>query len=156
MRWPVKVKILIPGRVKFSFVKEGVWFYQERLKHYLPFELQEKKISRTKDASETKQLEGQALLKGLSPGSFKIALDERGVLWDSLTFARKLEELLTAQRELNFLIGGAFGLDEEVLKTADLKLSLSKLTLNHEIALLVLLEQLYRALTIVSGEPYHK
>ncbi len=156
MRWPTKVRILIPGKIKFSFVKDGALFYQKRLQNYLFCEIQEKRAPQAKNPQKAKLLEGKALLQGLSPTSFKIALDECGVLWDSLTFAKKLEKMLPLYRELNFLIGGAFGLHEEVLNNSQLKLSLSKFTLNHEIALLVLLEQLYRALSILSGEPYHK
>ncbi len=156
MRWPAKVKILVPGKIKFPFIKEGIFFYQRRIQNYLDLEVEEKKVGKSKGPFEAKRLEGETLLKGLSPKSFKIALDERGVLWDSSSFATHFGEILDSKREIIFLLGGAYGLDDKVLAAADLKLSLSKLTLNHEIALLVLLEQLYRALSILSGEPYHK
>ena len=156
MRWPCRVKILVPGKIKFPFIKEGALFYAQRLKRYLPFSLEEKKVPRSKDPSKLKRLEAEALIKGVSPESFIVALDVKGQELDSQKFSQKLGKLLEARQEIVFLIGGAYGLEEDLLKKANWCLSLSRLTFNHEIALLILLEQLYRALSILAGEPYHK
>ena len=156
MRWPTQVRLILPGKIKFPFVKEGALFYQKRLRNYFPFSLEEKKTPKAKDSFLVKEKEGEVLLKAASSASLIIALDERGKTFDSLSFARIWERFLEEEREIALLIGGPFGLSEKVLKEADLKLSLSSFTLGHEIALLVLLEQLYRAATILTGEPYHK
>ncbi len=155
MRWPTKVRLILPGKIKFPFVKEGVSFYQKRLNHYFSFGIEEKKVPRGKDQA-VKEKEGEIILKALGAGGYVIALDERGKSFDSLSFARFFQDLLEKEKEIVFLIGGPFGLSEKVLQAARLRLSLSKFTLGHEIALLVLLEQLYRAASIISGEPYHK
>ena len=155
MRWPTRVRLILPGKIKFPFVKEGASFYQKRLNHYFPFGIEEKKVPKGKDQA-VKEKEGEIMLKALGAGSYVIALDERGKSFDSLSFARFFQDLLEKEREIVFLIGGPFGLSEKALRTARLRLSLSNFTLGHEIALLVLLEQLYRAASIVSGEPYHK
>ncbi|WP_022852335.1 23S rRNA (pseudouridine(1915)-N(3))-methyltransferase RlmH [Thermodesulfatator atlanticus] len=154
MRWPAKVRVITPGKIKFSFIREGVAYYEKRLKNYLSFALEEKKVPKT-SLSTLKQKEGEVLLKATG-NAFIVALDERGKIFTSQEFARKLESLLNREREVAFVLGGAYGLSEEVLKRADLKLSLSLMTFGHEIALLVFCEQLYRALAILSGEPYHK
>ena len=156
MRWPVKVRLLLPGKIRFSFVKEGASFYVKRLNHYYPFVLEEKKIPKIKDPLAQKEKEGEILLKAVSEGAFLVALDEKGKTFDSQTFAQLWGRLLDGEKEIDFVIGGPFGLGTNVLNQARLKLSLSKFTLGHEIALLVLLEQLYRATSILCGEPYHK
>lgn len=157
MRFPAKIYIRLPGRLKFPFVREGAHFYTSRLKHYIKLELEERKApSKGKEAEMIKQTEARALLSGLDPSTKLIALDERGKSFGSLEFAQFLRKTLETAPKLCFVIGGAFGLAEEVLLKADHRLSLSHMTLNHELALLVLLEQLYRAFTILSGEPYHK
>ncbi len=157
MRFPAKIYIRLPGRLKFPFIREGARFYTSRLKHYIKLELEERKaLPKGKEAEIIKQAEAKALLSGLDSSTKIIALDERGKNFSSLEFARFLRSSLESGPRLCFIIGGAFGLAEEVLKQAHHRLSLSPLTLNHELALLVLLEQLYRAFTILSGEPYHK
>ncbi len=158
MRWAVPLRILCPWRIKFSFVKEGVSFYEQRLKRYVSFFLDQRRVRAYKDhrPDGIKAVEGKTLLAAVNAQHFVVALDERGRLFDSLKWAKYLQGLLEGQRELVFIIGGPYGLAPEVLERADLRLSLSPFTLGHEIALLVFLEQLYRAFTILSGEPYHK
>ncbi|AEH45965.1 protein of unknown function DUF163 [Thermodesulfatator indicus DSM 15286] len=155
MRWPNTLKIVIPGKLKFPFIKDGVCFYEMRLKNYVSFSLEERKVAKAKDPEIMKQNEGKALLRGQEK-AFIIALDERGKEFTSKEWAEYLEDLLQREKEISFLIGGAYGLSQEVLNEAHLKLSLSRFTLGHEIAVLVLCEQLYRAFTIIAGEPYHK
>ncbi len=157
MRWPTHIKILCPWRIKKAFIKEGVSFYAQRIRHYAPFALEEKRVPKAKGRVEDiKEAEAKVLLASLSPRALVIALDERGRSFRSEEWARWLLRALEEREEVSFLLGGAYGLAPQVLNRADLRLSLSPFTLGHEIALLVFLEQLYRAFTILSGEPYHK
>ncbi len=158
MRWPHRLRVVIPGRIKFSFVREGVGFYQQRLEHYLDFDILERKLPAKvcHRAEKVKALEAECLLAPVPERAAVIALDERGQEFTSESLARRLGRLFESEKESFFLIGGPYGLAEKVLKRARLRLSLSKLTLGHELALLVLCEQLYRVVTILSGEPYHK
>jgi 23S rRNA (pseudouridine1915-N3)-methyltransferase len=100
--------------------------------------------------------EGQSILKEVRPRDFLIALDRSGSLYDSLELAEWVEKLIISAPILSFIIGGPLGLPDSVLKKAGKILSLSKLTLTHEMSRLLLLEQLYRAFSINKGERYHK
>jgi len=158
MKWPHHLRIFLPGRVKFSFIKEGVYFYEHRLNHYLRFEVVERRLPAkiSSHPEKVKELEAEALLAPIPAKAPVIALDERGERFTSPKLAQRLAPILEGERNSYFLIGGAYGLSERVLQRAQLRLSLSPLTFGHEIALLVLCEQLYRVVTILSGEPYHK
>ncbi len=103
-----------------------------------------------------RRLEATRLEAAVPPGAYTVALTRTGRTLSSDAFARLVERWREGARDVAVLLGGAFGLDDRLLATADLQLSLSPLTLPHELARLVLLEQLYRAGTILRGEPYHK
>lgn len=158
MKWPHHLRILIPGRIKFSFIREGVAFYEQRLNHYLRFEVLERRLpcKLSTRPEKIKALEAEALLTPVPEKALVIALDEKGKRFSSPELAQRLGAVFERERGSYFLIGGPFGLAEKVLERAQLRLSLSSLTMGHEIALLVLCEQIYRAVTILSGEPYHK
>ncbi len=157
MRFPIKLKIVLPWHIKTSFIKKGVEFYALRIKRYAHLEIVEKKIkSRGKRPENIKKAESNVILSAICSKDYVIVLDEGGNKLNSLELAKFLQDLIETRPEAVFLIGGAFGLSKEVLKRADFKLSLSHFTLEHELALLVLMEQLYRAFTILSGQPYHK
>lgn len=158
MRWPTPVKVICPWRLKASFVREGVAFYAGRVERYVPFSLEERRPAPPKGRrlEDLKEAEAKILLQALPPRGVVVALDERGKSYRSEDWARWLGRVLEEREALVFLIGGAYGLADKVLRRADRRLSLSSFTLGHELALLVLLEQLYRAFTILSGEPYHK
>jgi 23S rRNA (pseudouridine1915-N3)-methyltransferase len=100
--------------------------------------------------------EGERLLAALPAGSYKVALDERGKLFDTLELARRIAGWRNAGRDVALVIGGADGLSESVKKSADLAWSLSPLTLPHGLARVVLAEQLYRAVSILHNHPYHR
>lgn len=106
-------------------------------------------------ADKSKQKEATGLIKRIPKNTTVIVLDEHGVEVTSQEFAKKLDELDQETRPVCFIIGGAAGLDDSVLEKADLKLSLSKMTLPHEMARVVLLEQIYRGMTIIIGKIYH-
>lgn len=105
---------------------------------------------------DAKAAEAEAILSKRKPQDWVVALDERGSLLDSVELSRYVGKAQTGARDLLFVIGGDEGLDESVRGAANLTLSLSKMTLPHRLARVVLVEQLYRAFTILKGEPYHK
>jgi 23S rRNA (pseudouridine1915-N3)-methyltransferase len=156
----LKIKILVVDRTKAVFLKQGEDFYQKRLKHYAALEwveIKPIKILKSKSSAEIMAAEAQVIKKSLQPRDYLIALDRRGESLSSEELAEWLKRLaLNGQGPVVFLIGGPLGLDRELLQQAQKILSLSNLTLTHEMSRLILLEQLYRAFTILKGEKYHK
>lgn len=133
----------------------GVKEYAQRLSHVAEVRLVELSPSDAQGA-KAKDEEGAAILSKLSPKDALVALDERGKSLSSVAFAQWVEKQRDQAKDLAFCIGGDEGLSDEVRQKAALVLSLSAMTMPHRLARLVLLEQLYRAFTIVRGEPYHK
>lgn len=145
----MKLRVITVGKPKLKFIMPGVEMYLKRLVPYGACEWVTVK-------SGNAQSEGQLLLKAASSG-VRIIWDEHGKMIGSIELADQMTRWeLEATREVNFLIGGADGHSDEVKVAADWKWSLSKLTLQHELALLMMMEQLYRAQTIRRGEPYHR
>jgi 23S rRNA (pseudouridine1915-N3)-methyltransferase len=155
----VKLSIICMGRTREQFIQEGIEKYLRYLKPYAPAELKvlrEEKVEDLKDAPRVRKLEAAKIAKALSPGAHVVALDERGREFTSHEFAAFMDKSLEKGiREMSFVLGGAMGLDESVTGKADTVLALSRWTLTHEMARLVLLEQLYRAFTIIKGKTYH-
>ncbi|THB77697.1 MAG: 23S rRNA (pseudouridine(1915)-N(3))-methyltransferase RlmH [Desulfobulbaceae bacterium] len=155
----MKLTILLLGQTKDQFIAEGIERYQKRIRNYLPLELVEintRKI-KSKDERTVIAAEHQLLEQSINQKSYRIALDQTGVMLDSVMFSQRLQKLeMNGVKVASFIIGGAFGLAEEQKEKADLLLSLSKMTFTHDLARLLLLEQIYRSCTIVSGEKYHK
>ena len=104
---------------------------------------------------EVQEKEGELLLKRLKTGDYLILLGERGQDYDSISFAEYLNGLEGKVNQIQFVIGGPYGFSRQVYERADAKLSLSKLTFSHQLVRVIFLEQLYRAFTILKGEPYH-
>ena len=143
------------GSVKRKFYADGCAFYLKRLKNYAKVDVLEIKEHKTSQAETVKQIESEALLKATS--GFVIALDETGKTFTSEKLAQRITTLENQSTSLvSILIGGAEGHSETLKKTVNELWSLSLLTLPHELARLVLLEQLYRAETIRAGHPYHR
>jgi len=132
--------------------------YAQRLSHYAHLELLELRGASGKNLSPAvaRRTEGQSILEKVKPRDWLIALDESGQMLSSVELSRFIEQAQNQSRELLFAIGGDEGLGREVIDAARLVLSLSRLTLPHRLARLVLVEQLYRAFTLLHGEPYHK
>jgi 23S rRNA (pseudouridine1915-N3)-methyltransferase len=153
----VKVRLLAVGRDRSGLYAPAVDEYVGRLARYLRFELVElpeaKKHAGTPQAKEE---EGATLLAKVRPGERLVALDERGEQPTSVELAGRLQRWQARGQDVALVIGGADGLAPAVLQQAAERLSLSRLTLPHRLARLVLVEQLYRAVTILRGEPYHK
>lgn len=147
------------GKTAKGFVQDGLSLYEKRLAHYCKFqviELPDVKYKSKLDSDMLKAREAELILARIPEKSFLILLDETGIQWSSRELADKLN-LFQQQSlpELSFLIGGAFGVDKRVKNRADVILSCSKMTFSHQFIRVVLIEQLYRAFSIIRGEKYH-
>jgi 23S rRNA (pseudouridine1915-N3)-methyltransferase len=146
------------GRDRPGVFASAIEDYLDRLSHYARLEsLAVPQASGSKlSADEARRIEGRRILDKVKPREWLIALDPGGQMLTSAELARFVEQAQSQSRDLLFAIGGDQGLDPEVTGAAHLLLSLSRLTLPHRLARLVLIEQLYRAFTVLRGEPYHK
>ena len=153
----MKVRLLAIGRDRSGLFAPAVDEYLGRLARTLKVELVElPEAKKQAGTPRAKEEEGATVLGRLRPGERLVALDERGDQPTSLELARRLARWQERGQDVALVIGGADGLSAEVLERAQERLSLSRLTLPHRLARLVLVEQLYRAVTILRGEPYHK
>lgn len=147
------------GRTSIDFVRRGIDEYLTRLQHYLPVDVKIiPDVKRTSGLTEARQKEqeGTAILSAVLPSDRVILLDERGKEYSSEEFASFMEkQMLSGVKRLVFVVGGPYGFSPEVYSRADGKLSLSRMTFNHEMVRLFFVEQLYRSQTILRGEPYH-
>ena len=155
----MNVKLLTVGKTDVPWVKEGLDLYASRLRHYVPFAVEEipelKKVSSLTE-EQIKQKEGELILKQAGPQDTVVLLDEHGREMRSVEFASWLEKQLSGgSKGLVFVIGGAYGFSPEVYSRAAGKISLSKMTFSHQMVRTIFAEQLYRACTILKGEPYH-
>lgn len=149
----MKINIISVGKLS----KE----YSSLAKHYskmIKWKLKETELSYSKKlpATAIKPYEAKLITEHFTPNSYKIVLDVLGKQLPSEDFSLIFKNQMMQGRDLDIIIGGAFGIDESILKIADIILSLSKMTLPHQLAKVVLLEQIYRAGTILEGHPYHK
>lgn len=156
----MKCQILVMGRLKDRYLEEGITTYLTRFRSFLPTEVirlkEEEKSSRDAEASAI-ATEAASILGKIESHDILIALSEEGRRLDSRGFAAELQTFLSESRgKIVFCIGSGPGLHTSVKERADLLLSLSPLTFPHQLALLLLAEQLYRASTILRGEPYHR
>ncbi len=154
----MKVEVWAIGETSDAYLQTGIHLYEKRLTHYLPFAWQTLPTPKSKnnDPQHLKQREGQAVLEKLRPDDYLVLLDERGQQFSSIELAQWLQQRLNAPaRRLLFLIGGAYGFSPDLYARANAQISLSRLTFSHQMARLFLLEQLYRAMTILRNEPYH-
>jgi len=151
------ITLLAPGPLKYPFVKEGIDYYLRGISKWIKVSAKFPKVKSAFSSKEARlKAEEEALLKNVSEKAFVILLDERGERVSTKEFSELLERVLGTQREIIFIVGGPEGVSEAVKKRAQMMLRLSDLTLNHEIALLVLAEAIYRALSLLKGHPYHR
>ena len=154
----MKVTLLVVGKTTDSHIEALINDYQKRLTHYLPFTLQvipELKNTKALTPEQQKQAEGELILKALSANVDLILLDEHGKEFRSIEFADYLQKRMSSGRDVVFVVGGPYGFSEAVYQRANGKISLSKLTFSHQMVRLFFVEQIYRAMTILRGEPYH-
>jgi len=154
----MRITLIESGKTRDPFIKEGVELFRKRVVRYVPFKIDtipDLKNTRSKSMKEVQEQEGLLLLKRIKPTDYMILLDERGKEFSSISFAEYINSLEGRVNQLLFVIGGPYGFSKGVYKRADARLSLSKLTFSHQLVRLLFMEQLYRAFTILKGEPYH-
>ena len=154
----MKTLLLLVGKTQDKHFLAGINEYAERIGHYMPFEIKViPELRNTKNLSEQQQQtqEGELLLKQLQPSDTVVLLDEHGTEHRSVEFAAWLQKKQNTARRLVFIIGGPYGFSEAVYKRANEMVSLSRMTFSHQMVRLVFTEQIYRACTIIKGEPYH-
>lgn len=155
----MKTVLLAIGRTVEKHYITAINDYVERTKHFMPFELEiipELKNTKSLSVEQQKEKEGELICKALQPGDVIVLLDEGGKEFRSVDFASWIEKkLLTVNKRLVFIIGGPYGFSQKVYQTAHEKISLSKMTFSHQMVRLIFVEQLYRAMTILNGGPYH-
>ncbi len=155
----MKITLLTVGKTDRDWVRQGLDIYVSRLKHYIPFTLTE--IPELKNVSalskeQIKVKEGELILKNVRPTDDLILLDEHGKEYSSVQLAKILQDKISYEcKDIVFVIGGAYGFSDAVYARANSKLSLSKMTFSHQMVRTIFAEQLYRAFTIMKGEPYH-
>lgn len=155
----MNVTLLTVGKTDVKWVKEGLDLYVSRLKHYVPFtvmEIPELKKAGALTRAQIKEKEGELILKQVSPQDILILLDEHGREIRSMEFAEYMEkQLASGARNMVFVVGGAYGFSDAVYERSQGRISLSKMTFSHQMVRTIFAEQLYRAFTILKGEPYH-
>jgi len=155
----MKITLLAIGKTDDAYILEGINKYLKRLKHYIKFEIVIiPDIKNTKNLSEDEQKtkEAEHFFKYIQHTDQLVVLDEKGTELSSLQFANFLNKrMIGSVQNLVFLIGGPYGFDQSIYQRANYKISLSKMTFSHQMIRLFFVEQVYRAFTILKGEPYH-
>ena len=155
----MKVILLVVGKTDKRYMQDAVDEYAKRLKHYVSFDLEiitDLKNSKNMTSEVQKIKEGELILNRDLSGKELHLFDEGGQMFTSREFASFIEKkMLSGLKELIFVIGGPYGFSTEVYEKANSKISLSKMTFSHQMARLLCIEQIYRAFTILKGEPYH-
>lgn len=155
----MKITLLTVGKTDKDWVRQGMEIYVSRLKHYIPFSVVEipelKNVSAlTKDQIKTR--EGELILKNIKPSDDLILLDERGKEYTSVELAKVIQDKISyVGKDMVYVIGGAYGFSDAVYQRANSKISLSRMTFSHQMVRAIFVEQIYRAFTIIKGEPYH-
>ena len=159
----MQIRIIAIGKIKERFLQDGIAEYEKRLRPYVKLQIvelpDEKRPASASPATESAAMEkeGGRIIAALPAGSYVVALDVKGQNWSSQELASSFGDWeLSGKNPVAFIIGGDLGLGPAVLARSDVRLSLSKMTFTHPMARLLLLEQIYRACRIRSGEPYHK
>ena len=155
----MKFALLVVGRTVEKHYITAINDYVERIKHYTPFDMEvipELKNTKSLSMEQQKEKEGELILTALQPGDVVVLLDEHGKEFRSIEFAEWAEKKMhTVNKRLVFIIGGPYGFSKDVYAAAQEKISLSKMTFSHQMIRLIFVEQLYRAMNILAGGPYH-
>ncbi|MDR0385462.1 MAG: 23S rRNA (pseudouridine(1915)-N(3))-methyltransferase RlmH [Prevotellaceae bacterium] len=155
----MKIKFVAVGKTTAGYLKEAISVYENRLKHYIPFELiciPDIKNAGKLSETQLKNREGENILAKLNSGDELVLLDEKGKSLSSPEFSLLLSGKINAGNRCTvFVAGGAYGFSDEVYARASLMISLSRMTFTHQMVRLIFVEQLYRAFTIMKGEAYH-
>ena len=155
----MKFALLVVGRTVEKHYITAINEYCNRIKRYIPFDMvviPELKNTKNLSIEQQKEREGELILKALQPGDVVVLLDEHGKEFRSIEFAEWAEKKMhTVNKRLVFIIGGPYGFSKDVYAAAQEKISLSKMTFSHQMIRLIFVEQLYRAMNILAGGPYH-
>ncbi|MGN0002626.1 MAG: 23S rRNA (pseudouridine(1915)-N(3))-methyltransferase RlmH [Sphingobacterium composti] len=155
----MKITLLCIGKTDDKFIQDGIDKYLKRLKHYINFNLNiVPDVKNVKNLSEAqqKEREGELFNKYIQPTDYIILLDERGKNYSSIEFSSFIEKkMISSVQHMVFLIGGPYGFAENIKQRANSSVSLSRMTFSHQMVRLFFIEQVYRAFTIMKGEPYH-
>ena len=154
----IEINVISVGNVKEKYHQELIADYKKRISKYAKIELIELKDESNKiNENVVKETEGERILSSIKEGFYVILLDLRGQMLDSISLSKKLDEISTYHSsKIAFIIGGSFGVSEDVKKRANYMLSFSKMTFPHQLAKGMLLEQIYRSFKILNNETYHK
>src|SRR5699024_763191 len=159
----MEIKIIVVGKLKEKYLKDGIAEYLKRLKRYANFkiiEIKDEEASQTLSDAEIEQIkvvEGKRIIEKLPDRARVIALDLKGKQLTSEDLDEEINETMTYEtNQIAYIIGGSHGLSQEVLQKTDLKISFGKMTYPHQLMRLILVEQIYRAFKIIRNEPYHK
>lgn len=155
----MNIKLIFVGKTEEKYLQEGIEIYEKRLKNYINFEtivIPSLKDTKSLSPQIVKEKEGELILKQVSKYDKIILFDEKGLEFTSMDYSVFLQKHMNAGvKNLCFVVGGAFGFSDEVYKKADQKVALSKMTFSHQMIRLLIVEQIYRAFTILKNEPYH-
>lgn len=154
----MKTKLIVVGKTTDKNLGINIDDYVGRVKHYMPFEVKvipELKNAKSLSEGTQKELEGELILKQITSADTVVLLDEHGIEFRSMEFASWIDKQQQSVRSLVFIIGGPYGFSESVYSRCNSKISLSKMTFSHQMIRLLIVEQIYRACTILKGEPYH-
>jgi len=155
----MKMVLTVVGKTTDKHFDAGIREYVSRINHYVPFSLEvvpELKSTKSLSEDQQKDMEASMIRKTLQPGDYLVLLDERGDERRSVDFAKWMEKkMVRGLRRMVFLVGGPYGFSDGIYDMADEKISLSQMTLSHQMIRLLFTEQVYRAMTIINNEPYH-
>ena len=153
----MNIKLLYIGKNKSSNIETLIENYEKKIKHFINFEIQcLKNKKRSFDKSSIIKSDSELILKNLNKEDFIILLDEKGMEYNSLDFSNFInKQMINGIKNITFVVGGAYGFNEEIRRFVKNKMALSKMTFSHDMARLFFVEQLYRSLTIINNIPYH-
>ena len=155
----MKGLLIVTGKTADKRFAAIIQEYAERIRHYIPFDIEvipELKNTKGISQNEQKAREGELILRSLQPGDYVVLLDEHGSERTSTEFAAWMQKKMAAgPKRLVFVVGGPYGFSPAVHQKGNEEVSLSRMTLSHQMVRLLFVEQIYRAMTILSGEPYH-
>lgn len=155
----MNITLIMVGRTVAAYLESGITEYTKRLKHYIRLDMNiipELKNAKNMREDQIRDTEGELILSRIEQSDYVVLLDEAGRLGSSEDMATWMQGMMNrGTRRLIFVVGGAYGFSESVYRRANEKLSLSPMTFSHQMVRLIFVEQLYRAMTIIRGEPYH-
>ncbi|HBF89391.1 MAG TPA: 23S rRNA (pseudouridine(1915)-N(3))-methyltransferase RlmH [Bacteroidales bacterium] len=155
----MKIIFLVVGKTNDEYLKQGIALYENRIKHYLSFEtivIPELRNTKKMTTEMQKEAEGILIEKYVNNADFSVLLDENGKEYNSTTFSKFIEnKMIAGSKNMLFIVGGPYGFSTRIYDLVKTQISLSQMTFSHQMVRLFFVEQLYRAMTIIKGEPYH-